>query len=116
LNIQAKLLRVIQEREVTHIGSSRPIKLDVHILAATNENLAHSVAKGTFREDLFYRLSVIPVHLPPLRERKEDIPLLVEHFLHKYNKKVKKEHSLANISTFLYFFSDNTTSVFKEML
>jgi len=90
LNIQAKLLRVIQEREVTRIGSSRPIKLDVRILAATNGNLDQLVAKGTFREDLFYRLSVVPVHLPPLRERKEDIPLLVEHFLYKYGKKAKK--------------------------
>jgi transcriptional regulator with PAS, ATPase and Fis domain len=90
LNIQAKLLRVIQEREVTRIGSSRPIKVDIRILAATNKNLAITVAKGTFREDLFYRLSVVPVHLPPLRERKEDIPLLVEHFLQKYNKKAKK--------------------------
>ncbi len=90
LNIQAKLLRVIQEREVTRIGSSRPIKLDVRILAATNENLDQLVTKGAFREDLFYRLSVVPVHLPPLRERKEDIPLLVEHFLHKYGKKAKK--------------------------
>jgi len=90
LNIQAKLLRVIQEREVTRIGSSKPIKVDVRILAATNENLADAVGKGKFREDLFYRLSVVPVHLPPLRERKEDIPLLVEHFLQKYNKKAKK--------------------------
>lgn len=90
LNIQAKLLRVIQEREVTRIGSTRPIKLDIRILAATNENLAHTVAKGTFREDLFYRLSVVPILLPPLRERKEDIPPLAEHFLRKYNKKAKK--------------------------
>jgi DNA-binding NtrC family response regulator len=90
LNIQAKLLRVIQEREVTRIGSSKPIKVDVRILAATNENLADAVKRGKFREDLFYRLSVVPIHLPPLRERKEDIPLLVEHFLRKYNKKAKK--------------------------
>lgn len=90
LNIQAKLLRVIQEREVTRIGSSRPIKVDVRILAATNENLAETVAKGKFREDLFYRLSVVPIHLPPLRERKEDIAQLIEHFLRKHNRKAKK--------------------------
>jgi len=90
LNIQAKLLRVIQEREITRIGSSRPIKVDARILAATNENLADAVRKGRFREDLFYRLSVVPIHLPPLRERKEDIPPLVQHFLLKYNKKAKK--------------------------
>lgn len=96
LNIQAKLLRVIQEREVNRIGSSKPIKVDVRILAATNENLADSVRKGKLREDLFYRLSVVPIHLPPLRERKEDIPLLVEHFLHKYNKKAKK--NVENVS------------------
>ncbi len=90
LNIQAKLLRVIQEREVTRIGSSKPIKVDVRILAATNENLADLVRKEKFREDLFYRLSVVPLHLPPLRERKEDIPLLVEHFLEKYNRRARK--------------------------
>ncbi|MFB0564368.1 MAG: sigma-54-dependent transcriptional regulator [Candidatus Aminicenantaceae bacterium] len=90
LNVQAKLLRVIQEREVTRIGSSKPIKVHVRIIAATNENLADTVRKGKFREDLFYRLSVVPLHLPPLRERKEDIPLLVEHFLRKYNKRAKR--------------------------
>jgi transcriptional regulator with PAS, ATPase and Fis domain len=90
LNIQAKLLRVIQEKEVTRVGSSKPIKIDVRIIAATHENLAEAVKSGKFREDLFYRLSVVPVHLPPLRERKEDIPLLVDHFLRKYNKKSKK--------------------------
>ncbi|UCC39577.1 MAG: sigma-54-dependent Fis family transcriptional regulator [Candidatus Aminicenantes bacterium] len=96
LNIQANLLRVIQEREVTRIGSSKPIKVDVRILAATNEDLANAVREGKFREDLFYRLSVVPVPLPPLRERKEDIPLLVEHFLQKYNKRAKR--SIISIS------------------
>ena len=91
LNIQAKLLRVIQEREVTRVGSTKLLKVDVRILAATNENLADLVRKGKFREELFYRLSVVPVHLPPLRERKEDIPLLVEHFLQKYNRRAKKK-------------------------
>ena len=90
LNIQAKLLRVIQEKEVTRVGSSKPITIDIRIVAATHENLAEAVKNGKFREDLFYRLSVVPIHLPPLREREEDIPLLVEHFLHKYNKRSKK--------------------------
>ncbi|NOR22280.1 MAG: response regulator [Candidatus Aminicenantes bacterium] len=90
LNIQAKLLRVIQEREVTRIGSAKPIKVDVRILAATSENLADLVRKEKFREDLFYRLSVVPIHLPLLRERKEDIPFLVDHFLQKYNKRARK--------------------------
>ncbi len=93
LNIQAKLLRVIQEREITRVGGTRPIKVDVRILAATNENLADLVRKGKFREDLFYRLSVVPIHLPPLQERKDDIPLLVDHFLQKYNKRARKKIS-----------------------
>lgn len=90
LNIQAKLLRVIQEKEITRVGSLKPIKIDVRIIAATHENLAEAVKEGKLREDLFYRLSVVPIHLPPLRDRKEDIPLLVDHFLHKYNKRSKK--------------------------
>jgi len=91
LNIQANLLRVIQEREITRVGSTKPIKVNVRILAATNENLADLVRDGKFREDLFYRLSVVPIHLPPLRERKEDIPLLLEHFLQKYNRITRKK-------------------------
>jgi DNA-binding NtrC family response regulator len=91
LNIQAKLLRVIQEREVTRVGSTKPLKVDIRILAATNENLEDLVRKEKFREDLFYRLSVVPIHIPPLRERKEDIPLLVDHFLKKYNRRARKK-------------------------
>jgi DNA-binding NtrC family response regulator len=91
MNIQAKLLRVIQEREVTRIGSNKPIKVDGRILAATNVSLADQVKQNKFREDLFYRLSVVPINIPPLRERKEDIPLLLDHFLQKYNHKLSKD-------------------------
>ena len=81
--LQMKLLRVLQEREFERVGDSHTIKVDVRIIAATNSDLARMVGDGSFREDLFYRLNVIPVRLPALRERKEDIPLLVQHFLQK---------------------------------
>ncbi len=84
LETQAKLLRVIQEREFMHLGGIETIKVDVRIIAATNEDLRTLVSQGKFREDLFYRLNVINLQLPPLRERKEDIPLLAEHFIRKY--------------------------------
>jgi len=86
LNLQSKLLRVIQEREFERIGSSTTISVDVRIIATSNRNLKEYIADGKFREDLFYRLNVIPIHLCPLRERVEDVPLLVDHFIEKYNR------------------------------
>jgi two-component system response regulator AtoC len=90
LNIQAKLLRVIQEREFMKVGDQRKIKLDIRIISASNRNLEESVRKGEFREDLYYRLSVVPIHLPPLRKRTDDISLLTHHFLKKFAGKLKK--------------------------
>jgi DNA-binding NtrC family response regulator len=88
--LQVKLLRAIQEREVIPVGGREPVKFDVRLIAATNKNLEDEVKKGTFREDLFYRINVITIHLPPLRNRKEDIPLLVHHFLQKYVQRLGK--------------------------
>lgn len=85
LGLQAKILRILQDRELFRLGSNKKIKLNVRIIAATNRDLEQMVKDGTFREDLFYRLNVVEVKLPPLRERREDIPLLVEYFLNKYS-------------------------------
>ncbi len=84
LSMQVKLLRVLQEKEICMVGSSKSIPVDVRIIAATNKNLKDLIDKGLFREDLFYRLNVISIDVPPLRSRKEDIPILAEIFLHKY--------------------------------
>ncbi|MCU0644455.1 MAG: sigma-54 dependent transcriptional regulator [bacterium] len=90
LNIQSKILRVIQEKEIRRVGATETIKVDVRVIAATNKNLRQAVENDTFREDLFYRISVIPVHLSPLRERKEDIIPLANHFLEKYNQRRRR--------------------------
>jgi two-component system response regulator GlrR len=90
LSIQSKLLRVLQERQFTPVGGDRPVAVDVRVIVATNKDLDKLVAQGSFREDLYYRIHVIPLELPPLRDRKEDIPLLVDHFLRKYGKQMNK--------------------------
>ena len=86
IETQAKLLRVMQEREFMRLGGMETIKVDVRIIAATNVDLKHEMEEGRFREDLFYRLHVISIHLPALRERRDDVPLLVQHFLEKYGE------------------------------
>ena len=90
MNVQTKLLRVLQEREIAKVGSTQVIKVDVRVIAATNKDLQKAVQAGAFRDDLFYRLSVVPITLPPLRERRDDIPPLAKYFLKKYNQKRKK--------------------------
>ena len=86
ISTQMKLLRVLQERNFERLGSSKTISIDVRLIAATNQDLEKAMMRGSFREDLYYRLNVIPIFLPPLRERKEDIPILVEHFLRRFNQ------------------------------
>ena len=88
--IQTKLLRLIQESEYRPLGYSKNIKADIRLIAATNTDLQRLVEKNTFREDLFYRLNVVPFHIPPLRERKEDIPILIKHFVKKYSREYNK--------------------------
>jgi transcriptional regulator with PAS, ATPase and Fis domain len=90
-DLQAKLLRVLQEKEIERIGSNRPIRVDIRVISATNTNLDDAVAQAKFRQDLYFRLNVVPIHIPPLRERKEDIPFLVKHFLNKFNISFNKK-------------------------
>ncbi|ABB33142.1 two component, sigma54 specific, transcriptional regulator, Fis family [Geobacter metallireducens RCH3] len=91
LTTQAKLLRVLQEREITPIGGTQPVPIDIRLVAATNKNLRTLVPQGTFREDLFFRLNIIPIDLPPLRERKGDLPLLIAFFLKKFSEEMGRE-------------------------
>jgi formate hydrogenlyase transcriptional activator len=97
---QVSLLRVLQEREFERVGGSGSIQTDVRVLAATNRDLESAIATGTFRSDLFYRLNVFPIEMPPLRERREDIPLLVEYFLERYARKAGKTFKAVDRKSF----------------
>ena len=90
-NLQSKLLRVLQERQFDRVGGIKTIKTDIRVIAATHQNLKKGVEEGKFREDLYYRLNVIPIEVPPLRKRVSDIPLLVRHFIDQFNKSKKRE-------------------------
>jgi two-component system response regulator PilR (NtrC family) len=107
LPIQVKLLRVLQERELTRLGGTEPIPVDLRIIAASNRDLSKSVQNKEFREDLFYRLNVIPLRLPDLRERKDDIPLLIEHFLEKCNQAHPNKASVVGVDTEAMEFLEN---------
>lgn len=107
LSTQAKLLRALQERKITPIGGTQLVPIDIHLVAATNKNLRIMANEGTFREDLFFRLNIIPIELPPLRDRKHDIPILIRHFLKKYTAEINKEITgvAPDVMTFLENFS-----------
>ncbi|HEY3427009.1 MAG TPA: sigma 54-interacting transcriptional regulator, partial [Negativicutes bacterium] len=136
IELQSKLLRVIQHKELTHIGGTKPVKLDVRILAATNCNLKELCKQGRFREDLYYRLNVFPIYIPPLRVRVEDIEVLTQHFLDIYNSKYGKRNlieplgismlkqyswpgnirELQNIIERLVIVSDQNATITKEQI
>jgi two-component system response regulator GlrR len=89
LTLQSKILRILQERQFYPLGSKKPVEVDVRVIVATNKDLQREVREGNFREDLYYRIHVIPITLPPLRDRKEDIPTLVDYFLEEFNQKMR---------------------------
>jgi two-component system response regulator AtoC len=91
LDLQVKLLRVLQEGEIRRVGDTRTVKVDVRVIAATSQNMLEAVEQGTFRKDLYYRLNVVPLHIPPLRERREDIALLTRHFIKKHSQEMGKD-------------------------
>jgi two-component system response regulator FlrC len=115
LHLQAKLLRVLQEEEVDRLGGSEPISVDVHVVASTNRNLTEMVEEGTFRQDLFYRLNVIPLVLPPLRDRKTDIPILAQYFLEKFSKTYGREMKAFSDPVKREFLANNWTGNVREM-
>ncbi len=112
--LQAKLLRVLQNREVRPVGSDQSLSVDIRIIASTNRDLQREVEKSTFREDLFYRLQVIPIHLPPLRARRSDIPLLVRNFLEKNNRKYNREVQVAE-ETLVYLWEYDWPGNVREL-
>ena len=114
-NLQSKILRTLQEKIIDRVGGDKPVKIDVRIIAATNKDIKKMVSEGAFREDLFYRINVIPVHLPPLRERKEDIRPLAEYFIEKYSKKYYRNCSGITRDALDYLISLNYPGNIREL-
>lgn len=113
--LQSELVGVIERREVRRLGGARPVAVDVRLIAAASVNLVQAMSLGLFREDLYYRLGVIPIHLPPLRERKEDIPLLVDHFIKKYSRRVGKDIAAASRRAMLVLTEYNWPGNIREL-
>jgi two-component system, NtrC family, response regulator PilR len=115
LSMQVKLLRVLQERKIRPVGGNEEIDIDVRVIAATNKNLQEGIRQGSFRSDLFYRLNVISIEIPPLRERKEDIPILMNYFLSRFNQKMKKHHEGFSKEVIELFLSYNWPGNVREL-
>lgn len=115
LQLQAKLLRAIQEQEIERVGGTKPIKVDVRLISATNRNLPEMVENGKFRKDLFYRLNVFPIRLPPLRERLDDIPILAQHFLNEFSQKNSKRKYILTDSAISWLKSQKWPGNIREL-
>lgn len=115
MSCQVKLLRAVEHRQITPVGDTTPIDINVRLIAATNRDPAEQIKAGHFREDLYYRMNVVGIHLPPLRERKEDIPLLVEHFIRKYNAEMGKHCAGVSDDVMRLFMSYDWKGNIREM-
>lgn len=115
LYLQVKLLRVLQEREIIRVGSNQPVKIDVRIIAATNKNLEEMIKEGLFRQDLYYRLNVIPFEIPPLRERYEDVKILVEYFADKYSELFNKKYKCIDDEVWNVFYKYDWPGNIREL-
>jgi transcriptional regulator with PAS, ATPase and Fis domain len=115
ITVQTKLLRVLETREIERVGSNKPIKIDTRIIAATNKNLEREIEAGRFREDLYYRINVMNIQLPPLRERKDDLPILVNHFIEKFNSKFERNIKHFSSSAFDILMDYNWPGNIREL-
>jgi len=115
IQTQSKLLRVLQEREYERVGGLETIKIDIRVITATNRDLEEAIKAGDFREDLYYRINVIPIHIPPLRERREDIPLLAEYFLKKFNVDYRKNIELISMEVIDIFMEYDWPGNIREL-